>query len=561
MLFDALLEILSLHLVPAYVGLVAYPEKLQALLPNTWHLESHDKIVLWASVAIALFFAIKLLVNARIGLARIHFAQQTAVNLSTRLLDAYLHAPHEYHLQHNSAELQRNLNSDSVQLADQLLIPLGDLLSQGAIILAVLGVFLFYIPVDVLAVLVGVLAVAGHAVLSQQHRLQQEGKEVQQLRGRLIKNTNEALGCAKEISLLGRQKFFVERFRDLFSRLTRHQRHIQIMAGRLIPGGIELATIVALAGMIYLLFRQGHNSQEVLELITIAAVGLARLKGSLSGFMGAHSLLEHKRAILDAIHADLAELETFTTMTTDHETAPAFRRELALADVHYRYPGSDHDVLRGVNLVIRKGEAIGFVGKTGAGKSTLIDLIMGLVHPTAGKLLLDSRPLHEQLPAWQRQIGHVPQLLSLVDGTIRENVALGLRPEQINEAALLRAVEQSQLTELVERLPDGLDTVIGERGIRLSGGQRQRIAIARALYHDPEIIIFDEATSALDNETEAEVIRAVDSLKGHKTILMIAHRLSSLRQCDNVYNLERGKIINITHDKSHLTPREGRATQ
>ncbi len=181
MLFDALLEILSLHLVPAYVGVVAYPDKLRALLPNNWQLGSHDKVVLWASVAIALFFAIKLLINTRIGLARIHFAQQTAVNLSTRLLDAYLHAPYEYHLQHNSAELQRNLNNGCIQLAEQVLVPLGDFLSQGVIILAVLSVFLVYIPVDALAVLVGVLAVAGYIVLLQQHGLQQEGREMQQL--------------------------------------------------------------------------------------------------------------------------------------------------------------------------------------------------------------------------------------------------------------------------------------------------------------------------------------------------------------------------------------------
>ena len=550
MLFDGILEILSLHLVPAYVGLVAYPDRLRGLLPADWRQLDQAQLVLWASLAIVLFFAAKLLINTRIALARVRFAQNTALQLSGRLLNAYLHAPYEYHLQHNSAELQRNLNSDSVQLAEHVLVPLGDLLGQGVIILSVLGVFFFYIPLDALTVLVGILAVAGYAALSQQHRLQREGREVQRLHGQLIRNANEALGCAKEITLLGRQSFFVTRFRDTFSRLARHQRHIQIMASRLIPGGVELATIAALAGMIYLLFRQQHSSQEVLTLVTVAAVGLARLKGSLSSFMGAYSLLHHKRAALDTIHADLERLETPPGTPAEIANRPVFQTELALEDVHYRYPGSEREVLRGVDLVIRRGEAIGFVGKTGAGKSTLIDLILGLLQPTAGRILLDGKELQANLAAWQRRIGYVPQMLSLIDGSIRENIALGIDPQEIDEAAMQRAVEQSQLLELVQQLPHGLDTAIGERGIRLSGGQRQRIAIARALYHDPEVIVLDEGTSALDDDTEAEVIRAVETLKGTKTVLMIAHRLSTLRNCDHVLEVQNGIATHIRLDSA-----------
>ncbi len=543
MLFDALLEILSLHLVPAYVGLVAYPDRIQALLPAGWTLGPHQQTVLWASVAIAVFFAIKLAINTRIAVSRIRFSQETALQLSTRLLNTYLHAPHEYHLEHNSAELQRNLNNDSIQLAEQVLLPLTDLLAQGVIIVAVLGVFVAYIPIGGLAVLIGVLTIAGQIILAQQHRLQQDGREIQRLRGRLIKSTSEALACTKEIGLLGRQGYFVERFRELFDRALRRQRHIQIMGGKLIPGGVELATIVALAGMITLLFHQGLESQQVLELVTVAAVGLARLKGSLSGFMGAFSLLHHKRATLDTIHADLDELEP-SLFLTDSKAPPAtFQRELRLKDVHYHYPGSEHEVLKGVDLTVGKGTAIGFVGKTGAGKSTLIDIIMGLLRPTAGEVLLDGQPLTRQLEAWQRQIGYVPQLLSLVDGTIRENVALGIPQELIDEPALQRAIDQAQLRELVNQLPQGLDTVIGERGVRLSGGQRQRVAIARALYHNPAIIIFDEGTSALDDATESEVIRAVDALKGHKTVLMIAHRLSTLKNCDHIFALENGRLV------------------
>lgn len=558
MLFDALLEIAALHLVPAYVGLVAYPERVEALLPEGWQLGPHQQVVLWASMAIATFFAIKLLINTRIAASRIRFAQQTALQLSSRLLNAYLHAPYEYHLQHNSAELQRNLNNDSIQLAEQVLVPLTDLLAQGVIIAAILGVFLVYVPLGALAVLAGVLTIAGYLVLGQQHRLQQDGQAIQQLRGRLIKTTNEALACAKEISILGRQGYFIDRFRKLFAETQWHQRHIQIMAGKLIPGSVELATIMALAGMITLLFRQGLPSQQVLELVTVAAVGLARIKGSLSGFMGALSLLQHKRSILEAIHHDLTELAAPPRIESPREASSVFNRELRLRDIHYRYPGADHQVLCSLNLTIHKGEAIGFVGKTGAGKSTLIDIIIGLLKPTAGELLLDDQPLHAQLHAWQRQVGYVPQLLTLVDGSIRENVALGIPPVEIDEWALQCAIAQAQLQDLVERLPQGLDTVVGERGIRLSGGQRQRIAIARALYHDPEVIIFDEGTSALDSTTEHEVIKAVDALKRHKTILMIAHRTSTLRNCDRIFLINNGILKPAQLGAAHSTRNDAR---
>ncbi len=542
MIFDALLEILGLHLVPAYVGLVAYPERVKLLLPEFWSSYSHQNIVLLASLAIVLFFGSKLLINARIALSRIRFAHSTALDLSTRLLNAYLYAPYEYHLRHNSAELQRNLNNDSVQLAEQVLIPLGDLLSQGVIILAVLAVFLFYIPPTPLSALISTLAVAGYVVLSQQHRLRHEGQEAQRLHGNLIKSANEAFMCTKEIALLGRQPYFIQRYRNIFSRLVLLRQHVQIMGGKLIPGGLELATIAGLAGMIYLLFHNGRNAENVLSLVTIAAVGLARLKGSLSSFMGAHSLLQHKRASLDSIHSDLTALEEKQNQSKSDNKASVFENELQLDSVYYRYPSSNNPVLKGINLTIKPGQAIGFVGKSGAGKSTLIDLIMGLLHPTAGKILLDGRPLIENLAPWQRQIGYVPQLLSLIDGTIRENITLGLPSHEIDEQSLAQAVSQARLDEFIKHLPKGLDTIIGERGIRLSGGQRQRIAIARALYHNPKVIIFDEGTSALDDQTESEIVNTIDSLKGKKTILMIAHRLSTLNSCDFVYAISNGKI-------------------
>jgi len=546
MLVEAALEIASLYLVPAYIGLLAYPERVTRYLPPRLAGMERMDAVLWASVAVVAFFGVKLLINTGATWLRTRYAQNRALRFSQRLYAGYLKAPYEYHLRHNSAQLQRNLNNESTQLADQVLTPLMEMLTQGVIIAAVLAAFVFYIPPLALAILMGCLGVAAAGVWVQQRRIQAAGKQAQRLRGRLVQHVNEGLGCVKEIQLLGREAHFLRRFHDDFAALMQRDRYAQVLAAKFVPGWVELATIAALAGMVVLLYRQGNTSDQVLQIVTVCAVGLARLKGALSGFMSQYSRMQHYRAALDVIYHDIRTLESFQTpRSAVPASSSVFRNSLELKNVHYRYPGAGEDTLKGIDLTIRKGEAIGFVGKTGAGKSTLIDLILGLLQPMGGEILLDGEPLHARLRDWQRCVGYVPQMLSLIDGTLRENIALGLDPGDVDELALKRAVKQAQLQELVDRLPQGLDTVVGERGIRLSGGQRQRVAIARALYHDPEVLVFDEGTSALDMETEREVIRAVEGLRGKITILMIAHRLTTLEKCDRRILLEDGRIRQI----------------
>jgi ATP-binding cassette subfamily C protein len=219
-----------------------------------------------------------------------------------------------------------------------------------------------------------------------------------------------------------------------------------------------------------------------------------------------------------------------------------FREEIRLRDLGYRYPGAKRDSLWGVNLTIRRGEAIGFVGATGSGKSTLVDLVLGVLQPSRGSIAVDGRDIRSCLNSWQRKLGYVPQAFFLVDGSVRQNVAFGIEAEHVDDLRLAQAVKAAELDKLVARLPNGLDTVIGERGVRLSGGERQRVAIARALYNDPEVLVMDEATSALDNTTEAAVIDAVEALKGDRTLLIVAHRLSTVRRCDRIVFLKDGAV-------------------
>ncbi len=216
--------------------------------------------------------------------------------------------------------------------------------------------------------------------------------------------------------------------------------------------------------------------------------------------------------------------------------------KIAIRDLHYHYPNSEEQALNGVSLDIARGSAVAFVGPSGAGKTTIVDVLLGLLEPQKGEILVDGKNIFDSISAWQRNIGYIPQFIYLADDTMRRNIAFALPDDQVDEQKVQRAVEQAQLTELVERLPDGLDTVIGERGARLSGGQRQRIGIARALYHDPQVLVMDEATSALDNITEQQIIQAIDTLKGERTIVMIAHRLTTVMNCDVLYMMENGRI-------------------
>ena len=540
MLLEGMLEIAAISAVPLYITLVAYPDQLpDRLTPTLAKLDRAD-ILLLASSALFGFFALKVLANTTVHYVKVRYAQNRARHISTRLYRAYLQAPYLYHLRRNSAELIRNLNTEAMQLSQQVFTPLIDMLSQGIIILAVLMALVFYVPPTPLLILLSTLGLAAAAVHWQHRRMKNAGTAAQHHRGQLIQTATEGLGGVKELKLLGRQEHFIERFDHHFRKLMDRERFNQVVA-RFAYDWLELAAVLSLLGIVVLLFHNGKTPAQVLQIATVCTVALARIKGSLSRYLHNFSFFQHHRASLEAIQGDLETLAMEDQSTPVPAPCP-FHEHIRLERVSFRYPHTDQDVLRQIDLTIRKGEALGFVGKSGSGKSTLIDLIVGLLDPTTGTIFIDETPLPACRRAWQRRIGYVPQMIHLIDGTLRENIALGLATEDIDEDALRRAANQAQLDELIGGLPKGLETVIGERGIRLSGGQRQRIAIARALYHDPEIIVFDEATSALDRGTEAEVIRAVERLKGDRTVLMIAHRISTLDGCDRILKLSAGRL-------------------
>jgi ATP-binding cassette, subfamily B, bacterial PglK len=354
---------------------------------------------------------------------------------------------------------------------------------------------------------------------------------------------NQGIGATKDARILGVEGHLLRQFDLQVTGLGNSQLNQQVVSAmpRLF---LEVIAMIAVLLVATVYVASGRPVESILPVLALLAVAAVRL---VPAFNAITSGMTHIRYGLPAVSAVSSELESLEVHAHDAARAPAgparpLRSGIRVRDLHYRYPGAATDSLRGVSLDIVAGEAVAFIGPTGAGKSTLLNVLLGLLAPGSGAVLIDERDLQTMLRGWQRQIGYVAQEIYLLDDTIRRNIAFGLPDDEIDEAALEAAVRAARLDGFVRAQPDGLDTRVGDRGARLSGGERQRVGIARALYHNPAVLVFDEATSALDHETERAVVEAISRLRGDRTILMIAHRLSTVRGCDRLFLLEEGQL-------------------
>lgn len=568
LLINGLLEMAGVGIVPVYVGIVAFPDKLieheivQAVFSKPGEILTQTTLLYWGSALLVLFFSIKLAYVVMLSYWQARFVQNRVLRIGDQLFTAYMQAPYTFHLARNSSQLLRNVNAECARLGMNVLMPLIDALTQIFVMLAVVALLVVASPgLAVLSLMVFTIVAA--LVAGTLHRKFRElGLEAQAARGNVVKSVREGLGGVKEIKVLQREKLFTNRFRQSLGTTLRIQRFVQIV-GKSIPFLMEWISIIGLLTVVLVLFAMDKSTDAIVAIVVLFAVSLSRLKGTISTLVSRYTALQHNLVSLDVVYDDLEELTNAAQKQNRPRVAIVhppdegasggvsdFRRSLELRNVSYRYPGTESDALQEVSLSIQKGEAVGFVGTTGAGKSTLIDVVLGVLSPTSGRILLDGRDIQDDIAAWQRNTGYIPQSIYLIDGSIKENIALGLPANRIDNHAVEQALKAAHLDDFVNELPDGLDTVVGERGVRVSGGQRQRIAIARALYHNPEVLVMDEATSALDNVTERGVIKAVEDLKGERTILMIAHRLTTVLNCDRIVMLEHGRVVAVgTYDQ------------
>jgi len=470
------------------------------------------------------------------------FSSQFSVRLKMRLMTRYQNAAYAFHLKQNSAYL-----INRISLADGFSnSALSASLNMLSSLLVVLGVIVCLVTIHplvtlFLAVMVGLIFIL-YEVFAKNNVIKM-GKILSLSGGEINKSILQALGGLKEIRVLGREAFFLNKVRvhaDKFSYALSAYNSLQ-----LIPRyAVESAASIFLVTLVLCALLMGTSPVNMIPTLGVFAAACIRLLPTISQLISQFSQLRSSGYATGVLYDEITELENQYKTSLD-ETNHAQRQtftQFTLQHISFRYPNTKQDALSDINLTLFRGQSIGFMGSSGAGKSTLVSVVLGLIVPNSGKLLVDGFPPTSSR-AWLNNFAYIPQSIFLLDDTLKHNIAMGTEDSEIDDQKLKHAIAMAQLSDVVSDLPDGVDTLIGENGVRLSGGQRQRVALARALYYEREIIIMDEATSALDNETEHEVIHSIKKLHGVKTLIVIAHRLTTLQYCDVVYKLERGQVV------------------
>lgn len=506
-------------------------------------IEGERRIVLVSTVLVALFYVAKNCFAALNVSLQSKLTSASTAALANALLQRYLTAPYAFYFRRNSAELIRN-TTDSSEAAFRLVLVSGiSVVSELLVFLGIVIVLLAAVPMITLLALAVLLLVLICLLKLSRRIFTRLGAREQELKQEILKSLHQSLGGVKEVKVLGRERFFFEDFTSRHGALARLRSHHFTLsaAPRLI---IETIFITGMLFVISSLVLSSEVGEELIPQLGLFAYAGVRLIPSASRVLANLNNLRYGSSVTQRLYNDYARCEPFSDFyPVNHmESDITFTDRVDIQRLTYTYEESPRPVLTDISLTIRRGETIGIVGPTGAGKSTLIDLLLGLLSPSAGSICSDGKNIAHALRSWRTKIGYVPQSIFLIDDTIRRNIALGIKDKEINEQKLWKAIRLAQLEDYVRSLPLGLHTLVGERGVRLSGGQRQRIAIARALYHEPELLMFDEATSALDNQTEREVMHAIESLRGQKTLVIVAHRLSTVRSCDFLVFLKEGKI-------------------
>ena len=461
-------------------------------------------------------------------------------SLSNRLFSAYLYQPWSFHLQRNSAQLIRNVTAEVNIFANTAIQSGMTLLTEGFVLFGLVAL-LFVIEPLVAPIVIAILGFLTWGFLrSVRSHILRLGESRQYHEGMRIQHLQEGLGGAKDVKILGRERAFLRQYSTHNEGSAQAARKQKTLAD--IPRlWIELLAIGGLAMLVLVLLAKGTALNLLLPILGLFAAAAFRIAPSANRIMGALQNLRFSLPVINTLHDEIQTL--YNTTPYQHSVLLPFKQALQLEHIAYQYINAESQALDGISLNIPRGKSVGFIGTSGAGKSTLVDVILGLLTPTHGYVMVDGIDIQSNLRGWQDQIGYVPQSIFLTDDSLRRNVAFGLSDDLIDDAAVRRSIKAAQLEEFFNSLPAGMETQVGERGVRLSGGQRQRIGIARALYHDPAILVLDEATSALDMATEKGVMEAINALHGDKTLLIIAHRLSTVANCDWVYKMEQGRVV------------------
>lgn len=548
-LFNTVLEVATVGMILPFIALLSDPtlvethERIRAIYVMLG-LHSTTTFLTLIGVLLLVLVVCKNIYLYWLTRLQAGFGAFEAARVSERLFSGYLAAPFQAHLNRNSAERITTVDYSVDSVFSQVLLYVIVFVTEASVILALILFMLFTEPKLTLAL--GIVLGCSATVLSLYLRreLVELGKTGIHLRVARLQCLQQALTSIKEVKVLGREQFFLETFRELRQKHAANQARASTVAQ--IPRQIlESVVVGGLLLVIVMILLDGRATADMVAVLGLFAMAAFRIMPALNRMVNAYNTIKNSQAAVDEVWADLADQELSAPAASAEQKPINFTRELELRNVSFRYEGASNLVLEDISLRILPGESIGFVGPSGAGKSTLVDIVLGLLRPQHGQVSIDGIDITIDPRRWRHLVGYVPQSISLIDDSLRNNVAFGIEADRIEEGRVWHALKLARLDDFCRSLPNGLGTALGERGQRLSGGQRQRVGIARALYHDPQILVLDEATSALDSESERDITDAIDAMRGTKTVLIIAHRLSTVKRCDRLVLLRKGKIEDI----------------
>lgn len=546
-ILGSILECASVGVFQPFVNIFMDSSSIQEIpylnyIYQHFHFQSTESFMTAMSVAIIAVFVIKNIYLIIEKYAIYTFSYNTQMKISTGLLKAYVSEPYTFHLNKNISVLQRSVQEDS-DLFTRAIIHFMELVVEITVCMA-LGIYLFGVSHSITVIVISLLIVCVGIFTAISRKFARElGKDCQEYKAKLYQWMNQSLGGIKEVKVLNRELFFLHSYTGYFKKYTKGLK-ISRLIGAIPKYIVEMVSMAGLLLALIVKINYGQQSDLIVFIPQLAAFAVAafRLLPSIGRINEHVTGIMYAAPSIELVYHDLKEVQEIKALENREEGEIKLEKEISVQNICYHYPDSKENVINYASFVIKKGQTIALIGESGAGKSTMADIILGLLTPQYGKIKADQLDIFKNMDIWHHSIGYIPQTIYLSDDTIRNNVAFGIEEDRIDNEAVESALKKAQIWSFVEGLPEGLDTFVGDRGVRLSGGQRQRIGIARALYHDPEILILDEATSALDNDTESAVMEAIENLHGEKTMIIIAHRLTTIRNADVIYEVENGEV-------------------
>lgn len=552
MLIGAVLEAVGIGAILPLISLMGQedflPRHQEIAVPLAQlGITTHTGFIIAAATALIGFYILKNIYMAWMLRTQIKFSLGNQVEYAGNLMRAYLNKDYFYHVENNSANILRNVSSGPIVVFTTILFSVFTLLTE---IITASMIWLMLVVVDAFTAIIiaAILGVMMYGIIKAfRKKITRQGRIQSEYAAEYTKWLNQGLGAIKETKVLRKEEYFNKEFANAYKRYG-DANQVFMYLNQLPRLLIETLVTCGLLVLIISKLAMGYTPLEIVPLLGVLALAAFRLMPCANRIVNMVNGIKFQMPFFNILYGDLLEAKELATQQKTRKSEAkktTFADNIAVEGLSFQYPQGKEKVLDDVSFCIPKGSFCGIIGPSGAGKTTFVDILLGLLQPTDGKIAIDGQSIADNIGGWQMNLSYVPQSIYLIDGSIKENIALGVPYQEIDDEKICRVLRMAELYDFVDALPDKLETKVGERGVKLSGGQRQRIGIARALYYEPEVLILDEATSALDNETEKSITETILKLKGKITIIAIAHRVSTLEECDFKIKFEQGKIEKI----------------